>query len=358
VKALRYHLKKAGAYALEIDDLPDPKPSKGEVLVRVAFCGICGSDLARYRQSLNPTRELRELLGEISSVPGHEISGVVDALGPAVPHEWSDHVPVIGTPVAINPLIGCGVCSACRAGSWNQCTSGQLKLIGLQRNGGFAEAVTVPFDHLIRISPEANLPLEIAAMAEPLAVALHAVERAGISDRPMRITVIGDGSLGLLICHVLERLGCREVRIIGRHRSRLALASKLGAQTVRPSGDVNPAEKSELVFQTAGSLAALKAGLQSLSTNGHMVCLGYVDSAEREMDPAVFNGMIRENQRLSGSFGYRRDSFLQACEGLIAGRFQIAALVARTVSLANARAEGFDAFVRGTRWAGKLLVSP
>jgi threonine dehydrogenase-like Zn-dependent dehydrogenase len=231
-------------------------------------------------------------------------------------------------------------------------------LIGLQRDGGFADRVAVPFDHLVRIPPDADLPLEIAALAEPLAVALHAVERAGNSDRQKRITVVGDGSIGLLICHVLERQGYREVRVVGRHRSRLALAEKLGAQSVRLSSEVDAAEKSELVFQTAGSLAALKIGLQSLETSGHMVCVGYVDTPNGEMDTAIFNGMIRWNQLLSGSFGYRRDSFVHACEGLMAGRFQIAPLIGGTISLANAREKGFDAFVRGTRWAGKLLVSP
>jgi threonine dehydrogenase-like Zn-dependent dehydrogenase len=358
VQALRYHLKKEGAYALELDTLPIPKLDPGQVLVRVACCGLCGSDLARYRQAHHPTPALRKLLGRISCVPGHEISGVIEALGPVVPRKWRDHAPVLGTAVAVNPLVGCGVCSACRAGNWNQCASNRFKLIGLQRDGGLAEVVAVPFDHLVRIPPETNLPLEIAAMAEPLAVAVHAVERAGLFDRQIPITVIGDGSLGLLVCHVLERQGCRKVRVVGRHRARLALASKLGAWTVGASGDLLSAEKSELVFQTAGSLAALRTGFQSLSINGHMVCLGYVDSAEKAMDPAMVNGMIRQNQRVSGSFGYRRESFLQAWAGLMTGQYQIAALLARTVSLADVREKGFDAFVRGTRWAGKLLVSP
>jgi threonine dehydrogenase-like Zn-dependent dehydrogenase len=186
---------------------------------------------------------------------------------------------------------------------------------------------------------------------------VHAVAKAGITERRARITVIGDGTLGLLVCHILELLGCHNVRIIGRHPSRLALARKFGATSFL-SGEIDPAEKSKVVFQAAGSVLALETGLQLLSTNGHMVCLGYVDPTKSGMDPTIINRLIRENQRLSGSFGYSRDSFLEACQGLMAGRFQIAPLISGTISLANTRKNGFDAFVRSTRWAGKLLVSP
>ena len=264
----------------------------------------------------------------------------------------------MGAQVAVNPIVGCGECAACRVGNWNHCASARFKLIGLQRDGGLAEVVSVPFDHLVHIPPETQLPLKSAALAEPLAVAVHAVERAGLFDPDIPITVIGDGSLGLVLCHVLARHGCRKVRVVGRHRARLALATRLGAWQTGKSRDFESAAKSELVFQTAGSLAAFKVGFQSLSTNGHMVCVGYLGSAEAGIDPGMVNGMIRRNQRLSGSFGYSRESFLQACVGLMTGRYQIDALVARTVSLADVQKNGFEAFVRGIRWAGKLLVTP
>ena len=91
MKAARYHLQATGA--LLVDDVPEPVPGQHEVRVRVSYSGICGSDLARYRQLSHPPLALRELLGTVSPIAGHEISGVIDQLGPDVPASWDDGKP-------------------------------------------------------------------------------------------------------------------------------------------------------------------------------------------------------------------------------------------------------------------------
>ncbi len=147
MKAARYHISEQSY--LSIDDIPIPEPADGEVLIKTIYCGICGSDLTRFRNLANPPQSMRDLLGPVSKVIGHEISGKIVGLGTNVPKKWQDGTSVIDSIALAHPQVGCGECSWCSAGFWAGCTGRKgSHLIGLQRDGGMAEYVVVPFQNL------------------------------------------------------------------------------------------------------------------------------------------------------------------------------------------------------------------
>ena len=358
MKAARYHLTDHG-YVLRCDDTAIQSCSESEVRVRVAFCGICGSDLARYRQITTPSDTLKNLFGTISSVQGHEISGVIDQIGSRIGDRWEDGSPVAGTPVAVHPLIGCGECVACSNKEWNRCANPERsQVIGVHRDGGFAEWVNVPFDHVARVGE--RVALDAAALTEPLAVAIHAVNVAQITDVEKPVMIIGDGTLGLLIAHVLRRRGHHVICLEGRHAERLDLARRMGASFTRDTyqEDSLPGKSMGLVFQVAGSQAAIHQGLELLSVGGQMISLGYLHSMGEGLGLTPFNGLIRNENAIRGSFGSSFAEFAGALRGLNAGDYDVAPLISARIPLDTIDARGFEELMQEPRPTGKILVRP
>ena len=145
---------------LFIEEVPLPEPSAGEVRIRVEACGLCGTDL-----------HLREGGFADGHTPGHEIAGLVDAIGPGVAGVAR------GSRVAVEPLLSCGTCGPCRAGRDNVCAG--LRLLGVHQPGGFAEYVVASAKRLFVVP--ADLDPSLAALAEPLAVVLHGLRRGAFA---------------------------------------------------------------------------------------------------------------------------------------------------------------------------------
>jgi 2-desacetyl-2-hydroxyethyl bacteriochlorophyllide A dehydrogenase len=200
-----------GPGRIELEDLPIPEPAAGEVRVRVSACGICGSDL-----HLLPVGYLGRRV-----VPGHELAGRVDALGPGV----AGLAP--GDAVAVEPLRACGACPACRDGRPALCLA--LRIFGIHENGGLAEYVTVPAERAFRVP--VDLPPRLAALAEPMAVVVHGLRRGGFGPGA-RVLVLGAGTLGLLCARAARSLGAGEVWVTARHPHQAQLARELGATRV------------------------------------------------------------------------------------------------------------------------------
>jgi (R,R)-butanediol dehydrogenase/meso-butanediol dehydrogenase/diacetyl reductase len=358
MKAARYHQTDKG-YLLQCDEIAVPTCGENEVRVRVAFCGICGSDLARYREISQPSDNLKNLFGKISFIQGHEFSGVIDQIGSRVIEQWEDASPVIGTPVAIHPLIGCGACVECRNKNWNRCKYPEIsQVIGVHRDGGFAEYVTVPFDHVIPLGERVSL--ETAALTEPLAVALHSVNVAQIPSVETPVMIIGDGTLGLLIAHILKQRAHQEVCLVGRHTERLALARKMGASVIRDMREVDSltVRSMKFIFQVAGSQVAVEKGLELLSGNGQMICLGYLHSISDGLGPSAFNDLIRNQKCMRGSFGSSYAEFESALGGLNSGDYDVSPLIGARISLDMIIERGFEELLREPKPAGKVLVRP
>ena len=188
---------------LRVEQIADPKPpSKNEVTLAVTVAGMCGSDLHNYKTGAWISRS--------PSVAGHEFSGVVTALGAGV-----DHV-ALGDRVVVDSRVQCGRCVACKAGRGQVCDS--LGFVGEVIDGGFAEAVTLPARNVMR-APD-GVPDRHLAMAEPLAVALHALRR--LSPAPAALVLVtGCGPIGGLVALLAARAG-HEVAVIDRNAQRAA----------------------------------------------------------------------------------------------------------------------------------------
>src|SRR5438132_1338328 len=145
------------AHRLELEELADPQPAAGEVVVRVSGCGICGSDLSAYKVGLFT-----------GIVPGHELAGVVESAGDGVTG-WT-----AGDVAVIDPKTPCGACDDCRAGARYRCAMSLTAGIGFGRDGGLAELVAAPAALLHRVP--AAIRAEDACLVEPLSVAIHGVE--------------------------------------------------------------------------------------------------------------------------------------------------------------------------------------
>jgi threonine dehydrogenase-like Zn-dependent dehydrogenase len=288
-----------GAGEVAVEDRPVPSPGPGEVLVEVDHCGICGSDL----------HLIAERLGTAGTVLGHEYSGVVAALGEGVTG-WS-----VGDEVVGGPAPRCGQCRRCLDGQPSQCEV-RDRVITDGHDGAFARFTLVDARALVRIP--AGLGRREAALAEPLAVALHGITRSGIRPGDT-VMVMGAGPIGALTVAVLLARGLGPVTVVEPAQPRQALARALGAEVLHPD-DLptypmwQPERLSPLavdvVLECSGHKAAMQAGLHQLRRGGRMVLVG------AGMQPPSFdpNRMLLNELTVTGSFVYDADGFDRALE--------------------------------------------
>lgn len=325
-RAVRWHA--AGQVRLEEVALRPPGP--GEVLIDVAYCGVCGSDLHEVADGPHavPTSTPHPLSGAVAPVTlGHEFAGVVRALGAGV------EGPAPGTAVAVEPNYRCGGCTSCREGRYEVCDA--FGFVGLMGDGGMAEQAVVPA-YMVRPLP-AGFDLAAAAVLEPAAVSLHAIRRSAF--RPGDTTVVvGLGPVGLLICALLAHRGAGTVLGVDPDPARRALATRLGAGTVlHPHDDVAARARSltdgdgaHLAFEAVGAQAPFDLALSTVRTAGEVVLVGLVEALTI---PAF--AMVNRQQRLTTSVGYRNchDELIHLSR---AGFLDLRALVTRIVPLDEA----------------------
>ena len=251
-----------GARRIGAERIERPEPGPGEVRVRVRACGVCGTDLHLFHLGLLPD----------GGTPGHEIAGQVDALGAGV----AGFAP--GDAIAVEPLSTCGVCGPCGVGRDSICPD--LKLYGVHRPGGMAEYVVVPAKRLFRVP--SDLDPRVAALVEPVAVAIHGLRRGGFTPG-QRVLVLGAGTVGLLCALAARRLGATDVRVSARHAHQAELARHFGATRVLTEDDAAPAalasrarhEGVELAVETVGGRAdTLRAAVAALAPGGTVSVLG------------------------------------------------------------------------------------
>ncbi|MFY9586660.1 MAG: alcohol dehydrogenase catalytic domain-containing protein, partial [Actinomycetota bacterium] len=201
-----------GARALDVIDLPTPEPSRDDVVIRVASCGICGSDLSCYKTGVYT-----------GSVLGHEFAGVVEAAANGSGYS-------AGQAVLVDPKVPCGECRDCLTGAAYRCVAALTAGPGGMRDGGFAQFVSVPSSCLHPL-PE-GLRLEDGCLTEPLAVAIHGIERAGGIAAGEDAVVVGLGPIGLLTIAALRARGAGAITGIDPVGVRRDLAEQLGADRV------------------------------------------------------------------------------------------------------------------------------
>jgi (R,R)-butanediol dehydrogenase/meso-butanediol dehydrogenase/diacetyl reductase len=323
---------------LTVVDRPAPVPGPGRVSVDVAYCGICGSDLHfRDIPALFPA----------GTVPGHEFSGAIGALGEGV-EGWS-----VGDRVSVLPFAQCGECAACRAGTEQVCGTAIENGVGLGtgRPGAYAERVLVDARMLFAL-PD-SVDDQAGTLVEPTAVAVHALTRARPSAGE-RFAVIGGGPIGLLTALVAREQGV-EVVLVSRNPRRAQSAQRLGLRTVSP--DDAAAELADnppaAVLECAGTASAAALALELVAPLGRVVIVGIAPEA-LAVQPL---SLVFKEVDIRGSFIYRRSDFQGAIDLLASGGIPSAALIDDVVGLDRAE-ETFRALVAPGNARVKVLLDP
>lgn len=254
---------------LELVDFDDPAPADDEVVVRIRACGICGSDIHGWDGSSgrrNPPL-----------IMGHEASGEVVATGSRV-SAWRP-----GDRVTFDSTIYCGVCRFCREGHVNLCEN--RRVVGVspaeyKQHGAFAERLAIP-ERIVYRLPD-TLPFELAAMVEPVSIAVHAVQRTTISSGSTAV-VVGAGMIGLLVIQALRWAGAKNIVAVDLADNRLDLARQLGATHAFNSGKMDVAAEvaritdglgADTAFEVVGFTATLNLALAVLKRGGACVMVG------------------------------------------------------------------------------------
>jgi len=311
MKALVWH----GTRDVAFEDLAEPEPAAGEVVLDIELAGICGSDLHGYRG--HPGPRVPPL------VLGHEVVGSVD-----------------GTAYTVYPLIGCGECEHCLAGADNHCAS--WRLLGMHRQGVFADRVALPEKCLVPLPDDIDRAR--AVLVEPLACCVGAL--APHADAQF-VAVLGCGPLGLLTVYLARRAGAH-VTAVDPLAERRAIAERLGAADTAAELD---AGDFDLVVDAAGFEPTWRAALAGARAGGTVVMLG-LGHAEAAFPMAM---LVRRAVTLRGQFAYTRAEFARALDVLAEGDLPLDWL--ETVPLA----EGADAFAnlvdRPAEYA-KVVLAP
>lgn len=325
---------------LVLADRPVPEPGPDEVLLEVAHLGICGSDLLLWKGGLTRVKP--------PVVLGHEFCGtVVDANG-------ADGVKE-GQAVAVEPLLSCGRCRACRSGNTHVCQT--LKLIGIDVDGAAASHVVVPAGGLHPL-PE-NLSLRDAAITEPASVAVHMVRRAGVGIGD-RILVLGGGPIGGLVAFVCHAAGAVDVVVSEPNGFRRELLGSLGLTSVDPTAglvdrllDRVDGEGFDVVFEESGAASALQDAVDMCRIRG-TILLGGLPSAALPL--AVAPSVMKE-LTLIGARVYESRDMDEALRLLSTGRIPAAGLITREVGLEEAIAGAYEP-LRSSRDEMKILITP
>lgn len=279
-------------------------PGPGEVAVRVAYCGICGTDMHVYHGNMD------ERVG-FERIIGHEMSGTIESLGEGV----EGLAP--GQKIVVRPLDHCSDCPACNEGHKHICHN--LKFLGLDTNGAMQEIWTVPA-HTLHILPD-DLPMDHAALIEPVAVACHDVRLSGLKPGE-DVVVIGGGPIGILVAMVARDAG-GSIVVSEVNTNRIAIARKLGFDVVDPSEDDLPAiiddrtgkKGADVVFEVSGVQAGVDAMTAVAATRARIVMVA-IHARKPEID--LFQFFWRE-LNLIGVRVYEHEDYEKAISIIASG---------------------------------------
>lgn len=345
MESARYH----GNRDVRIDDVNAPTPNEGEVLIDVTACGICGSDLVEY---------LHGPRGGDDHLPytmGHELSGTVVEAGEGANVE-------VGTEVVLNPLIACEDCRCCDEGMYNLCRN--LTVIGAQRPGGYAEMVAGPAGNAIPL-PDGASPA-VAAVAEPFAVALHALLQSPLQPGDS-VAVIGMGPIGLALVQLANGTGAGRVYASGHRKARRALAHDCGADVVIDPRETDLLERIrsetnggvDVAFDVTGRESGYNDAVKSTRPNGHTTLVG-VFEGEIEGDVMDF---VSAQRSAKGSAAYQTGPLAGRDFGTVLQKFASSEvdpelLVTSRIDLDEIEEQGFERLADGESGEVKILVSP
>ena len=321
---------------LVIEELPDPTPGAGEVVVKVGRCGICGSDL---HMSEDPAFGKQR-----GDVFGHEFAGEVVALGKGVEGL------VKGDLVSVVPLRSCGHCPSCLAGEPAWCAE-----MGLQ-GGGYSDYAVTTARQCVRLPASASLA--DGAIIEPLAVALHGVVLSGLKPGN-KVAVLGAGPIGLAVAFWARRMGATEVIVTDLNRSHEQRALEMGAtgfvagaEGVVEAVDRKLGGKADIVFECVGLPGLIAQAVEHVKVKGTVAVLGL---CTRPDSWVPFVGLSKE-VRIQTSAFFTVPEYQAALDALNAGAAEPRHLITDTIPL-DAVPETFEALKKRTHQC-KVLIAP
>jgi L-galactonate 5-dehydrogenase len=324
----------------EMREVARPEPGRGEARVRVRYLGYCGSDLNTFR-GLNP-------LVSYPRVPGHELAGVIDAIGPEVSPDFAP-----GTQVLVVPYTNCGECSACRKARPNACRNNQT--LGVQRDGGLAEEIVIPATKLLT---SRRLSLREMVLVEPLSVGWHAARR-GRAAAGDTVVVFGCGMVGLGAIASAAAAGARVVAV-DVDDGKLGIGRAAGASVTINSNseDLHQGLQAltenhgpDLLIEGVGLPETFRACVEEACFAGRVVYVGY---AKQPVEYATKNFVMKEID-IMGSRNATADDFRGVIAYLEAGRFPVDAVITHVVPFAAAGA-ALDMWAKNPRTVTKIVV--
>ena len=352
MKALRYYNRRD----FRLEEVPEPEPGPGDVKLKVKWCGICGSDIHEYEAGpqMIPFDRPHPQTGRMAPITGgHEFSGEIVSLGEEV-GGFS-----VGDRVTVRPTLPCYQCHYCRQGRHIQCLV--LGTIGTSADGAFAEYVVVP-EHTVFRLPD-QVTYEMGAYAEPLACALHAVNRSGM-QQGATVAVIGAGPIGLMTLQSALACGAEKAFVFETMESRRELAARLGADVVLDPRQGKPGReiarltdglRADTVFECAGNPAAMLLADEVSGRGATIVEAGVM------MEPCEFpfRNLFMREKTIVASQGYVNE-FSTALGYLAGGRIRSdPEMTTAKIGLHEVLHRGFDVLTGEGRFDHcKILVSP
>lgn len=268
---------------IRLEDVRKPEAGPGEVLLKVAAVGVCGSDLPRM---------LIKGAHKMPLICGHEFSGHIVEIGADV-DGFS-----MGELVAVPPLIACGTCDQCSRGQFSRCRD--YDYFGSRRDGAYAEFVAVPVSNLLKTPP--GLDPRAVAMTDPASIALHALWKAGGVTIGARGGVIGCGPIGLFAIQWMRLMGASEVVAIDVSPEKLAQAKEAGATHTFLATDPLPTDLlCDVIVEAAGHPSSINGAARLCAPGGHVTFIG-IPVSDVTLEQKTFQHFLRQEISLHGSW--------------------------------------------------------
>ena len=267
---------------------PIPEPPAGEVRVRVAAVGVCGSDIPRM---------LSKGAHRMPIVCGHEVAGTVEAVGDGVSAAWLD------THVTVAPLIPCGQCDQCQQGHPTRCSN--YDYIGSRRDGAYAESFIVPVGNLVPL-PD-HVPFEAGAMTDPAAIAHYAFAKTKLQPG-QSVAVVGCGAIGLFAVQWARLHGASSVHAIDTDESKHAIARELGADMATHPDATQEFDRYDVVLEAAGFPSSINLASRLAGPGGEVVFIG-IPTTDVTLDRATFDHLLRHEITWHGAWNSFGDPF-------------------------------------------------
>ncbi|KAJ5629349.1 hypothetical protein N7528_003006 [Penicillium herquei] len=350
MRAVRFH----GREDVRVDEVEEPVCGAGQIKIRPAFVGICGSDLHEYLHGpfAVPTTPHKVTGDQLPTTLGHEFSGTVEEVGEEVTGFK------VGDKVAVNPSLSDGTCGSCQMGRYNSCYS--IGFIGFSsKAGGLSDHIVLDKKHVVLL-PD-SMPLDIGALVEPLSVAWHAVSRCPVQKGDTAL-IVGAGPIGLAILQVLKAQGIEKILVVEVSKERVKFAHEFGATKVLNPNEVDAlAEIREftgdvrgvaVAFECTGVQAGMDTALGGTRARGTTVTVSLWGK------PPVINAMalVHGERHIVGAAVYEPEDFQAVIDAISSGKIKPRPMITSKVPMQDVVDKGIKALIYEKESHVKILV--